>query len=31
MLAVTASILLLAGAVLLIRYGHARYPYDEQH
>jgi protein PsiE len=31
MLAVTASILLLAGAVLLIRYGHVRYPYDEQH
>jgi len=31
MLAVTAAILLLAGAVLLIRYGHVRYPYDEQH
>jgi protein PsiE len=30
MLAVTASILLLAAAVLLIRYGHARYPYDQQ-
>jgi len=30
MLAVTASILLLAGAVLLIRYGHVRYPYDQQ-
>jgi protein PsiE len=30
MLAVTASILLLAGAVLLIRYGHVRFPYDQQ-
>ena len=30
MVAVTASILLLAGAVLLIRYGHVRYPYDQQ-
>jgi protein PsiE len=30
MLAITASILLLAGAVLLIRYGHVRYPYDHQ-
>jgi len=30
MLAVTAAILLLAGAVLLIRYGHVRYPYDHQ-
>jgi protein PsiE len=30
MVAVTASILLLAGAVLLIRYGHVRYPYDHQ-
>jgi protein PsiE len=30
MLAVTAAILLLAGAVLLIRYGHVRYPYDQQ-
>jgi protein PsiE len=29
MLAVTAAILLLAGAVLLIRYGHVRYPYDQ--
>lgn len=27
MLAVTLSILLLAGAVLVIRYGHLRYPY----
>jgi protein PsiE len=30
MVAVTASILLLAGAVLLIRYGHVRFPYDQQ-
>lgn len=30
MVAVTASILLLAGAVLLIRYGHVRYPYDQK-
>ena len=30
MLAVTASILLLAVAVLLIRYGHVRFPYDQQ-
>lgn len=29
MVGVTASILLLAAAVLVIRYGHARYPYDE--
>jgi protein PsiE len=29
MVAITASILLLAGAVLLIRYGHVRYPYDQ--
>ncbi len=29
MLAVTASILLLAVAVLLIRFGHVRYPYDQ--
>lgn len=29
MLAVTASILLLAVAVLLIRYGHVRFPYDQ--
>jgi len=29
MLGVTASILLLAGAVLVIRYGHTRFPYDE--
>jgi protein PsiE len=30
MLGVTASILLLAIAVLAIRYGHARYPYSER-
>lgn len=29
MVGVTASILLLAIAVLVIRYGHTRYPYDE--
>jgi len=29
MLGVTASILLLSAAVLVIRYGHARFPYDE--
>jgi protein PsiE len=29
MLGVTASILLLAGAVLVIRYGHTRFPYNE--
>ncbi len=29
MLGVTASILLLAAAVLVIRYGHIRFPYDE--
>lgn len=29
MLAVTGSMLLLAFAVLVIRYGHVRYPYDE--
>lgn len=29
MLGVTASMLLLACAVLVIRYGHARFPYDE--
>lgn len=29
MLGVTASILLLAAAVLVIRYGHTRFPYDE--
>lgn len=29
MLGVSASILLLASAVLLIRYGHVRYPYSE--
>jgi protein PsiE len=29
MLGVTASVLLLAVAVLVIRYGHTRYPYDE--
>ena len=29
MLGVTVSILLLAGAVLVIRYGHIRFPYDE--
>jgi protein PsiE len=29
MLGVTASILLLAAAVLVIRYGHARFPYQE--
>lgn len=29
MLGVSASILLLAGAVLLIRYGHVRFPYAE--
>ena len=29
MLGVTAAILLLACAVLVIRYGHARFPYDE--
>jgi protein PsiE len=29
MLGVTASMLLLAFAVLVIRYGHTRYPYDE--
>jgi len=31
MLGVTASILLLAAAVLVIRYGHTRFPYDELH
>ncbi len=30
MLGVTASMLLLAFAVLVIRYGHVRYPYDER-
>jgi len=30
MLAVAAAILFLAIAVLVIRYGHVRYPYDEQ-
>jgi protein PsiE len=29
MLGVTASMLLLACAVLVIRYGHTRFPYDE--
>jgi protein PsiE len=29
MLGVTGSVLLLAAAVLVIRYGHVRYPYDE--
>jgi len=29
MVGVTASILLLAAAVLVIRYGHTRFPYDE--
>ena len=29
MLGVTASMLLLAAAVLVIRYGHVRFPYDE--
>jgi protein PsiE len=29
MLGVTASVLLLAIAVLVIRYGHARFPYGE--
>jgi protein PsiE len=29
MVGVTASILLLAGAVLVIRYGHTRFPYNE--
>lgn len=29
MMGVTASILLLAGAVLVIRYGHTRFPYNE--
>jgi protein PsiE len=29
LLGVTASVLLLAFAVLVIRYGHTRYPYDE--
>jgi protein PsiE len=29
MLGVTASILLLAAAVLVIRYGHTRFPYNE--
>ena len=29
MMGVTASILLLAAAVLVIRYGHTRFPYDE--
>ena len=31
MVGVTASILLLAAAVLVIRYGHTRFPYDELH
>jgi len=31
MLGVTASMLLLACAVLVIRYGHVRFPYDEKH
>jgi protein PsiE len=30
MLGVTASMLLLAVAVLVIRYGHVRFPYDEK-
>lgn len=30
MLGVTGSVLLLAAAVLVIRYGHVRYPYDEK-
>jgi len=30
MLGVTASMLLLAVAVLVIRYGHTRFPYDEK-